>query len=61
MRAEYFRLSETGLEDAAVMEKLRESYQAIVNRTDPLSKYRGDKTEQPWLCPKVHMLLLAFK
>lgn len=53
MRAEYFRLSETGADDAELMGKLRESYQKIVHRTDPLCKHRGDKVEQSWKCPTV--------
>ncbi|CAM9698797.1 unnamed protein product [Laminaria digitata] len=53
MRAEYFRLSEKGLKDADLLDKLRDSYQTMVNRTDPLQKYRGDKAPQKWDCPKV--------
>ena len=53
MRAEYFRLSEKGLLDADVLDKLRDSYQTMVNRTDPLQKYRGDKVPEKWTCPKV--------
>lgn len=53
MRAEYFRLSEKGLADAELLCKLRESYQVMVNRTDPLQKHRGDKVAKEWDCPKV--------
>ena len=53
MRAEYFRLSEKGLPDADLLDKLRKAYQTTVNRTDPLQKYRGDKIPQKWNCPKV--------
>eukprot|EP00904_Undaria_pinnatifida_P010039 jgi/Undpi1/6165/HiC_scaffold_20.g08649.m1 len=53
MRAEYFRLSEKGVPDADMLAKLRESYQTMVNRTDPLHKYRGNKAPQKWDCPKV--------
>eukprot|EP00752_Nemacystus_decipiens_P010284 g9164.t1 len=53
MRAEYFRLSEKGLADAELLAKLRESYQVMVNRTDPLQKHRGDKVAKEWDCPKV--------
>lgn len=53
MRTEYFRLSEKGLTDAELLCKLRESYQVMVNRTDPLQKYRGDKVAKEWKCPKV--------
>lgn len=54
MRAEYFRLSEAGLADAQLLAKLRESYQVMVNRTDPLQKHRGDKVAKEWDCPKVN-------
>lgn len=54
MRAEYFRLSEKGLADAELLAKLRESYQVMVNRTDPLQKHRGDKVAKEWDCPKVN-------
>lgn len=53
MRAEYFRLSEKGLGDAELLGKLRESYQVMLNRTDPLQKHRGDKIAKQWDCPKV--------
>ena len=53
MRAEYFRLSEKGVPDADMLAMLRESYQTMVNRTDPLHKYRGNKAPQKWDCPKV--------
>lgn len=53
MRAEYFRLSEKGLADAKLLAKLGESYQVMVNRTDPLQKHRGDKVPKEWDCPKV--------
>jgi len=53
MRAEYFRLSGKGLADAELLAKLRESYQVMVNRTDPLQKHRGDKVPKKWDCPKV--------
>ena len=53
MRAEYFRLSEKGLPDAELLEKLRGSYETMVNRTDPWQKHRRDKVPQQWKCPRV--------
>lgn len=59
MRTEYFRLTEKGLGDAELLCKLRESYQVMVNRTDPLQKHRGDKVAKEWTCPKVNNDVLA--
>ncbi|CAN0129443.1 unnamed protein product [Scytosiphon promiscuus] len=53
MRAEYFRLSAKGLDDALILAKLQESYQVMVHRTDPLQKHTGDKIPKRWDCPKV--------
>lgn len=59
MRAEYFRLSQKGLRDAELLHELRGSYEAMVNRTDPLMRHRRDKIAQKWECPKVRELFVV--
>lgn len=56
MRAEYFRLSDLGFKDADLLSKLKEAYQTMVDRTDPLHRHRGDKVPEKWECPKVEKL-----
>jgi hypothetical protein len=47
LRAEYFRLSATGLDDAQLLSKLRTAYTEFVAATDPSA------AEAKWQCPKV--------
>jgi hypothetical protein len=48
LRAEYFRLSATGLDDAQLLSQLRTAYSEFVAATDPPAA-----TEAKWQCPKV--------